>query len=265
MKRTVFRQFFCALLAFLLLVPCLALAKEKKAKDAVAEAIDLYGAGETEAADALLEEVAATDPALYENWRSIFDCWQRLNAAPLTAGLPDGLPDTDELCIVVLGYQLTAAGKMREELYRRLDLALACAQQYPNAYILCTGGHTAANAPEASEAELMVKWLRRKGVDPKRLLAEKDSLTTTENALYTYKILTKNCPSVKALAVVSSDYHVRSGAMILEAAGTLLPGEGAEPAFHVLACAGCTLRPDRENTGYAVSGLKSLLNRTAGK
>lgn len=257
------KRIVCLLLVGLLLFPCVTGAKEKTAKERVEEAISLYGERETEEADALLEEVAATDPVLYQNWRSIFDCWQRLNETPLTAGLPDGLPDTDELCIVVLGYQLSSEGKMREELYRRLDLALACAEQYPNAYILCTGGHTAANAPEASEAESMAKWLRRKGVAAERILEEKNSLTTTENALYTYNILTEKCPSVTSLAVISSDYHVRSGAMILEAAGTLLPD--GEPAFHVLACAGCKVRPESENTGYAVSGLRSLLRKTAGK
>lgn len=50
--------------------------------------------------------------------------------------LPDGLPDTDELCIVVLGFQLNPDGSMRDELINRLNVALRSAEKYPNAYIV---------------------------------------------------------------------------------------------------------------------------------
>lgn len=66
--------------------------------------------------------------------------------------LPDGLPDTDELCIVVLGFQLNPDGSMRDELINRLNVALRSAEKYPNAYIVCTGGGTASGNASATEA-----------------------------------------------------------------------------------------------------------------
>lgn len=256
------KRILSLLLVCLFLFSCAAAEtkSEKAGKDIIDKAITLYGEGAVEQAEALVEETASLYPALYTRWRSIFDCWKRLDAAELAETLPEGLPDTDELCIVVLGYALSSNGKMREELYKRLEVALACAQQYPNAYILCTGGHTASQAPDASEAGRMGDWLRRKGVSRERIIEEKNSLNTTENARFTYDILTKKYPSVKALAVISSDYHVRSGAMILEAAGTLLTQ--GEPVFHVLACAACAVRPETVSTGYAVTGLRSLLRNS---
>ena len=72
--------------------------------------------------------------------------WQTVNA-DLTIYenvLPDGLPNTDELCIVALGFQLNADGTMRDELIERLKVVLNSAEKYPNALIVCTGGGTAA-------------------------------------------------------------------------------------------------------------------------
>ena len=57
--------------------------------------------------------------------------------------LPDNLPDGDNLVLAVLGFELNDDGTMQDELIERLTVALNCAEQYPNAYVLCTGGGTA--------------------------------------------------------------------------------------------------------------------------
>ena len=46
--------------------------------------------------------------------------------------LPDGLPDTNEFCIVVLGFKLNDDGTMQDELIQRLTVALNSANKYKN-------------------------------------------------------------------------------------------------------------------------------------
>ena len=60
---------------------------------------------------------------------------------------PEGLPDDDSLCIVILGYSLSPYGEVRDELMTRLDAGIEVAEKYPNAYILVTGGGTALREP----------------------------------------------------------------------------------------------------------------------
>ncbi len=111
--------------------------------------------------------------------------------------LPDGLPDADELCIVVLGFQLNPDGSMKDELVHRLTVALESTKKYPNSYIVCTGGGTAAENESATEADEMAKWLINQGVDTGRIIVEDNSITTAQNAIFTYDILTSKYPSVK--------------------------------------------------------------------
>ena len=47
--------------------------------------------------------------------------WRTVGTAIHYDVLPDGLPDTDELAIVVLGFQLNPDGSMRSELTERLS------------------------------------------------------------------------------------------------------------------------------------------------
>ena len=122
-----------------------------------------------------LSGLYALDPSLGDKWERIMDLWE--TPAALSEALPDGLPDDDTLCLVVLGYRLNPDGTMRDELIERLKVALAAAEKYPHALIACTGGPTAANDP-ATEAGRMTEWLKAQGVDPARLITEDRSLTT---------------------------------------------------------------------------------------
>ena len=128
--------------------------------------------------------------------------------------LPNGLPQDDSLCIVVLGYQLNPDGTMAEELIGRCTVALNCARQYPNAFIAVTGGGTAFRKPELTEADQMAAWLKENGVEEKRIIVENLSQTTVQNAQFTGKILLEQYPQVKSLAIVTSDYHVPLGCLL---------------------------------------------------
>ena len=174
-----------------------------------------YGETDTESLDALKE----LDPALAEKWAAVMDIWQ--TPVEVNEVLPDDLPGDDSLCLVVLGFQLNPDGTMRDELIQRLTVALECSKQYPNAFIVCTGGGTAPNAPEATEAGRMAAWLIENGVDEARVFVGNRSMTTAQNAIFTFQILAENAPQVKQLAIISSDYHIFTGALLFGAQAVL--------------------------------------------
>ncbi|MGO4972501.1 YdcF family protein [[Clostridium] aminophilum] len=181
-----------------------------------------YGTYGEEAKDRihkLLNDLSNADKAAGTKWEKIMDLWGS-NGLGLPIHydiLPDGLPDTDELGIIVLGFQLNPDGTMKEELIERLTVALNSAKKYPNAYIVCTGGGTAFENESVSEAGEMAKWLIEHGIEKKRVIVEDNSITTAQNAIFTYDILTSGYPSVKKLAIVSSDYHIPTGELLFKA------------------------------------------------
>lgn len=198
-------------------------ARVRQIVEEIAVDYGTYGEKAADRIDGLLSELSALDADAGARWKSIVGLWTsgKLGAELNYDVLPDGLPETDELCIVVLGFQLNPDGSMKKELIGRLTVALNCANKYPDAYIVCTGGGTAAENESATEAGEMAKWLIEKGVDEKRVIVEDRSLTTAQNAIYTYDILTTRYPSVKKLAVVSSDYHIATGELLFNAESIL--------------------------------------------
>ena len=182
-----------------------------------------YGSEAKDKIDTLLGELSACDASAGKRWKNIMDVWtsEDLGKQLNYDVLPDGLPDTDELCIVVLGFQLNPDGTMKDELVQRLTVALNSAKKYPKAYIACTGGGTASENESASEAGEMAKWLEQQGIDKKRIIIEDNSITTAQNAIFTYDILTSKYTSVKKLAIVSSDYHIATGELLFRAESIL--------------------------------------------
>ena len=67
----------------------------------------------------------------------------------------------------------------------------------------------------------MAKWLLDQGVEKERVIVEDNSITTAQNAIFTYDILTSLYPSVKKIAIVSSDYHVATGELLFKAEAIL--------------------------------------------
>ncbi len=191
--------------------------------EAIAEEIAVdygtYGAEATDRINALLQELSDADAGAGTRWKAVMDIWTspELGEPVNYDVLPDGLPDTDELCIVVLGFQLNPDGTMKDELIERLTVALNSAKKYPNAYVVCTGGGTAAENGAATEAGEMAKWLAEHGVAQDRIIIEDNSVTTAQNAIFTYDLLTSLYTSVKKLAIVSSDYHIATGELLFRA------------------------------------------------
>ena len=208
------RRALCVL-AVLMLVPALALggsaADMEETRPYIQQILNYYlhyGEEARPEIDVLLETVAEIDPEQAEIWEKILSDWGRYSDdLMLNPGvLPDGLPEDDSLCIVVMGFCLNRDGTMQPELEGRLEVALASAEKYPNAYILCTGGPTADTGD--TEAKQMQRWLMSKGIPWRRIIVEEESLSTTENAMFSQEILQKKYPQIEKLAIVTSDYHV---------------------------------------------------------
>ena len=242
MRTGSFSRILCLVLILAVLFACAACGKKEEQREAqkiIEEMVVDYGSYGSEAEDriaALLKELRSADADAADRWESIMDLWKKTGTElPVHENvLPDGLPDTDELCIVVLGFQLNPDGTMRDELIERLKVAANSAEKYPNALVVCTGGGTAAENGSATEAGRMAEWLTANGIEAGRVIAEEKSLTTAQNAIYTYDILTERYPQVKQLVIVSSDYHIATGTLLFESEAILRAEKAGGETMHVV-------------------------------
>lgn len=205
----------------------------------VSDMVYAYADRQEAAADIIrsdLDRLTALAPALGSLWTKLMRTWSEVNSGlALNPGvLPDGLPEDESLCIAVLGFQLESDGSMAPELLGRCETALRCAEKYPNALIAVTGGGTARQNPGATEAGVMADWLTAHGVPAERILKEDASRTTGDNAEFTCRLLTENHPEIKALAVVSSDYHVPLGVLLFQEEALLYEYETGVLPFSVV-------------------------------
>ena len=184
----------------------------------------------------ILDQIEDDDPMEADKWDMIMDMWAGLyDGTDVNYDLlPSNLSDTDRMCIVVLGFQLNPDGSMRDELIHRLEVALACAEQYPDAYIACTGGGTAANNEDATEAGRMADWLISHGLESDRVIVEDRSQTTAQNAIFTLGILSREYPQVDRIAIVSSDYHIATADILFEAESILIARDSGNIPFDVV-------------------------------
>ncbi len=235
-KRTV-TVILSVILAVMCFVSC---TKEKREASAVIEDIITYhGCYDTQAdvkVNELLNELNDIDSKQGELWKNIMDYWKYANT-DLTVNidkLPDNLSDKNNLALVVLGFELNDDGTMKDELIGRLNVALACSKQYKNAYVICTGGGTAKNNKKVTEAGLMGDWLIKHGLDKNRLIIENKSLTTAQNAEFSYGIVLKKYPEINSVAIISSSYHIAWGSLLFEAEFMKYAMENDVPEIHVV-------------------------------
>lgn len=246
---TIFKKITAALLVLLLLLPSVLPVQAAENTDSLVKKLvsyfQYYQADAQLDYELILSEIEQQDPALAAAWRSILPFWIRLNAdMPFYSNvLPDGLPEDDSLCIVVMGYYLKPNGSMRDELYDRLQVTLASALKYPNAYIMCTGGGTASDNKKLTEAGQMAKWLIKQGVDPSKVIVEDNALSTIENATYGCDLLYREYPQIRNIAVITSDYHIYRSCLYFHTQAALEAyREGYEP-MQVVANATCRIKP----------------------
>lgn len=258
-----------AILAIGLIGCCAACGKDKKTDEprGVHDIIDeitvyyaTYGDKSDKTLESRLQELESKDPVLAAKWRSIIDLWKESNNdLPLHYDvLPDGLPETDELCMVVLGFQLNPDGTMRDELIERLKVAKASAEKYPNAFVVCTGGGTASENESATEAGRMAEWLIENGIAKERVIVEDKSLTTAQNAMLTLDILGEKYPQVKSLAIISSDYHIATGHLLFGAESTLRAPEVGKEQYKVISNAAYKAPSGTLSTMFQAGALTEL-------
>lgn len=218
--------------------------------------------------ESILTQLEGESPSMGAMWRQIMSDWDRLNHSGFSArrSLPDDLPQDDSLCIVVFGYGLNRDGSMKPELFDRLNVALQAARQYPNAYIAVTGGET-ARVKGISEAAVMAIWLMNNDISEDRIILEKKSLSTTENAKNTCALLNQNYPRVRQLAVVTSDYHISLAATVLQTACTYSAAMQGGREMSVVAGASCaastSVGNDLSTQAWCISALTGTKWTTA--
>ena len=189
------------------------------------------------------------DPKQGAVWEKIMFDWSWINSEMIVYedSLPEGLPQDDSLCIVTMGFGLNADGSIRPELEKRLKVTLSLALKYPEAYVLVTGGQTGA-VDGVTEAGQMAQWLQKNGLNKGRIIRETQSLSTTANAVNSYKLLTRSYPQVDSIAVVTSDYHVRQSCALFAAVSNYQSGYKGGKSLELVGNAVC-------DTGYTEDSL----------
>ena len=147
---------------------------------------------------------------------------------------------------------------MRDELAGRLNVAKASAEKYPNAFVLCTGGPTAYDNKDATEADVMARWLIENVISENRVIAENKSLTTAQNAMYSLNILDEKYPQVTKLAVISSDYHIASGNLLFGAESTLRAEAAGLEKYEIISNAAYKAPSGSLSTMFQASALNEL-------
>ena len=196
--KKIYKLLICVLV-LTMFTGCSQATSKRNSKEIIEDMILYYGTYESKSKDKvndLLEELEDVDSSKAKQWDEIMKYWQT-NHEKLEINndiLPDGLDNSNKFCIVVLGYQLNDDGTMKDELIGRLKVALDSANKYPNAYVACTGGGTAKNNSNVTEADQMAQWLIDKGLNKDILIIENKSSSTVENTKFTYNILRKKIP-----------------------------------------------------------------------
>jgi len=137
--------------------------------------------------------------------------------AVLTQGLEDrfGRPAADPAdlrCMIVLGggfatevttvrggYDLNAAGD-------RFVEALRLAEKYPQARILVSGGDGTITGHDEGDAVIAVRMFSAFGIDKSRLIEDRESRTTYENAINTKALLASN--GLSDCLLITSGFHM---------------------------------------------------------
>ena len=79
-----------------------------------------------------------------------------------------------------------------------------------------------------------VAYLIEQGVAPERILVEDRSQTTAQNAAFSLALLSERCPQVRSIAIVSSDYHIATGALLFSAQAILTAEDPDSPRYEVV-------------------------------
>ena len=164
-----------------------------------------------------LQKIKSINGLTFQRDKEIIDYWYYIDdVMELHNGIaPDSLPNSRAHAFVVLGYALNSDGSLKQEAIGRCEVAYKSAIKYPNSLIFLTGGGTASQNKDATEAGQMKDYLVNvKGIDAKRIVTETKAMDTIQNAKNTVaKLIEYN---IKIITVITSDYHIRRGNILFK-------------------------------------------------
>ncbi|MBR0138116.1 MAG: YdcF family protein, partial [Erysipelotrichaceae bacterium] len=166
----------------------------------------------------ILQQMKAQNPEYGATWQKILDFWNEANTEGFTnvyhpttdesgnytintEDMVTTFPNDDSLCFFGYGNRMQSDGSMSAENVGRCETLLALAQQYPNAYIMLSGGHT-AGAEFDSEAGAMFNWLKAHGVAENRMILDEEALNTVGN-ITNSMVKLADYPSIKNFVAVT--------------------------------------------------------------
>jgi uncharacterized SAM-binding protein YcdF (DUF218 family) len=110
----------------------------------------------------------------------------------------------NEDAVIVLGCGVKGTVPT-QPLAARLDKAAEYAGKNPDALIVVSGGQ--GFQEDISEAQCMYDYLTERGVDGARIITESESTSTSENMIYSKRLLDERLGSYSA-AVITNDFHI---------------------------------------------------------
>ncbi len=138
--------------------------------------------------------------------------------------LPQNKPDG----IIILGGMINSIVTNKRNIVtmnqasERLTEAVALAKKYPEAKILFSGGSTRLLYDTQNEAEIVQDFFNDMGVDPKRIILERQARNTWENAVFSKKIA-RPTKQENWLMITSAFHMPRSMGCFRKAGFTVLP------------------------------------------
>lgn len=104
---------------------------------------------------------------------------------------------------VILGCRVEPGGVLSPSLERRARRALSLLEAGEARCVVASGGRAWG---EHVEADTIARWLVERGVTPARILLERLSLTTVENAIFVAELAERH--GLGRLGVVTCDWHL---------------------------------------------------------
>lgn len=128
--------------------------------------------------------------------------------------------------IIVLGSGL-AGDRVTPLLAGRIEKGIALLERNPRAKLILSGGQGPDEA--LTEGDAMAAYAVEKGVDPSKILVERQSVSTEENLRFSRALMTGDRPRA---AVVTTAYHVFRALLLAKGQGLRCVGFGAKTKWY---------------------------------
>ena len=114
---------------------------------------------------------------------------------------------------IVLGNRMNDDGSLSNIMIKRLNLTLKFDGLYHPDLIITSGG-IANPIAGVAEGSAMKEWLIKHGIEERRIIAEVESHTTRENALFSVPIALQYHPDTIIVITSSDHYEARSYSVV---------------------------------------------------